>query len=114
MTKLIEADEFAASVKGQPGEQPAPAGSPLTDTETGPENPFEPVTETVTGAVVVPTSASIDVAETESAKSAAGLAPAFDPPTAPLPQPRKTDTAAAQTPKAGESARCCCMIGPPT
>ena len=66
MMKLTEADELAATVNGQAGEHVAPAGSPVTDTETEPENPFEPVTETVTGAVAVPMNALIEVAEAKA------------------------------------------------
>ena len=68
--KLTEADELAATVKGQVGEHAAPAGSPVTDTETEPENPLNAVTETVTGAVAVPVKALTKEGEAESAKSA--------------------------------------------
>ena len=42
-------------LRGNAGEEVMPAGSPLTATETDPENPFKAVTETVTGPTVVPT-----------------------------------------------------------
>ena len=60
-------------VRGQDGEQATPAGSPLTATETDPENPFKPVTETVTGALVVPAWVLTDEGDTEIEKSAAAV-----------------------------------------
>ncbi len=60
-----------------------PAGSPLTATDTDPENPFKPLTETVTGPTVVPTWALTEEVETEIEKSGvcvAGGGVAADPP----------------------------------
>jgi len=60
---------LALTENGQDGEQVIPLGSPLTDTETVPVNPFSPVIETVTGALVVPACVLTEDAETEMEKS---------------------------------------------
>ena len=53
-TKDSCAEELALIEIGQDGEQAIPLDSAATDIETVPENPFKPLTETVTGALVVP------------------------------------------------------------
>lgn len=63
----------ALIVRGQDGEQATPVGRPLMFTDTGLENPFKPVTETLTGALVVPVWVLTDEGETESEKSGGGM-----------------------------------------
>ena len=75
MTKDSWPEELALIVNGQEGEQAMPAGNPLTAMETGPENPFKPLTETVTGALVVPIFELTVKTETDTEKSGAGLTP---------------------------------------
>lgn len=69
-----------------------PAGSPVTVTETEPENPFAPVTETVTVALLVPAWVLINEGETEIEKSGLGGGPPEADP--PPPQPMSWKVAA--------------------
>ena len=80
------AEALALIERLQDGEQVVPDGNPLTVTETDPEKPFEPVMETVTGALVVPACVLTDEGETEIEKSGEGGGVLVaDPP--PPPQP---------------------------
>ena len=63
------AELLALIVTGQEGEQAVPAGSPLIATETDPEKPFDPATEIVTGALVVPICVLTDAGDTLREKS---------------------------------------------
>jgi hypothetical protein len=67
------ADALALIDREQEGEQVTPDGNPPTATATDPVNPFNPVTETVTGALVVPAAVVTDEGETEIEKSAAAV-----------------------------------------
>jgi len=60
---------LALMLRGNAGEEVMPVGRPLTATETDPENPFKPLTETVTGPTVVPTWALAEEVEAEMEKS---------------------------------------------
>lgn len=70
--KVTCTEAFALMVSGEAGEGTTPLGEPVNATETDPENPFDPATETVKGAVVVPAIALTEDVETEMEKSAAG------------------------------------------
>jgi hypothetical protein len=70
--KVTCADAPAAILSGDEGELTTPVGKPVNATDTVPENPFDPVIETVTGALVMPPTALTEVAETEMEKSPAG------------------------------------------
>jgi hypothetical protein len=67
------AEDPALIVREHDGEQLTPLGSPVTATETAPEKPFEPATDTVTGALTVPACALTDEGVAEMEKSAAAV-----------------------------------------
>jgi hypothetical protein len=66
------AEALALIERLQDGEQVVPDVNPLMVTDTDPEKPFEPVMETVTGALVVPAWVLTDEGETEIEKSGEG------------------------------------------
>jgi hypothetical protein len=63
------AEPFVLIVSGQDGEHTTPPGNPLMATETAPEKPFDPVTEIVTGVLVVPIFVFTEPGATEIEKS---------------------------------------------
>ena len=68
-TNEIWAELFALMVTGHDGEHVTPAGNPLIPTETAPVKPFTPVTEIVTGVLVVPICVLNDTGATVMEKS---------------------------------------------
>jgi hypothetical protein len=64
--------EFGLTVSGDAGLVVAPAGNPDIATDTVPEKPLKPLTETVIGELVAPWTTESEVVESERLKSGAG------------------------------------------